>query len=160
VPKACELRITCMGEELIAARLDSQSTQQGKTDWRVAQLGELAITQVELPVELQQRCRALLRRMGLVFGCIDVIVTPEGEHVFLEINQMGQFLWVEEMCPEVPMLQTFCEFLLSRDPAFRRARGEAKGPAYADVKRAALDLLEAERDAHRQPEHDSHVVHE
>ena len=160
VPKAYELRITCMGDELIAARLDSQSTDQGKTDWRIAQLAELAITPVELPVDLQQRCRALLRQLGLVFGCIDVIVTPEGEHVFLEINQMGQFLWVEEMCPEVPMLQTFCEFLLSRDPCFRRAKGRAKGPAYAEVKRASLDLLEAERDAHRQPEHDSHVVHE
>ena len=158
VPKACELRITCMGDELIAARLDSQSTHHGRTDWRVAQLSELAITPVELPVELQHRCRALLRRMGLVFGCIDVIVTPGGEHVFLEINQMGQFLWVEEMCPEVPMLQSFCEFLLSRDAGFRR--GRAKGPSYAEVKRAALALLEAEQGAHRQPRHDSHVVHE
>jgi hypothetical protein len=160
VPKACELRITCMGDELIAARLDSQATDHGKTDWRVAELSELAIRPVELPADLQQRCRALLRRLGLVFGCIDVIVTPEGEHVFLEINQMGQFLWVEEMCPDVPMLQTFCEFLLSRDAGFRRRAGPARGPAYADVKRAALDLLEAEQGAHRQPEHDSHVVQE
>lgn len=160
VPKAHELRITCMGDELIAARLDSQATPTGKTDWRVAQLSELSITEAELPAELQQRCRALLRRLGLVFGCIDVIVTPEGEHVFLEINQMGQFLWVEEMCPAVPMLQTFCEFLLSGDARFRRRPGPAKGPAYADVRGAALALLDAERDLHRQPEHDSHVVYE
>jgi hypothetical protein len=125
VAKACELRITCMGEELIAVRLDSQSTSHGKTDWRVAPLSELAITPTELPVELEQRCRALMRRLGLVFGCIDVIVTPEGEHVFLEINQMGQFLWVEEMCPELPMLQTFCEFLLGCDAGFRRRHGPA-----------------------------------
>jgi hypothetical protein len=32
--------------------------------------------------------------LGLAFGCIDLIVTPEGEHIFLEVNEMGQFLWV------------------------------------------------------------------
>jgi hypothetical protein len=158
VPKACELRITCMGDELMAARLDSQTTHHGKTDWRVAELSELSITEADLPLDLQHRCRALLRSLGLVFGCIDVIVTPEGEHVFLEINQMGQFLWVEEMCPGLPMLQTFCDFLLSGDSHFRRHPGPARGPAYADVRADALALLEAERDVHRQPLHDSHVV--
>ena len=64
-------------------------------------------------------CRALLRRLGLVFGCIDFIVTPEGEYVFLEVNQMGQFLWVELANPEFPLLQAFAEFLVSQDPEFR-----------------------------------------
>ena len=37
-----------------------------------------------------------MRELGLVFGCIDLIVTPEGEHVFL---LKGQFLWVEHGAP-------------------------------------------------------------
>ena len=26
---------------------------------------------------------------------------------------MGQFLWVELMCPEIPMLDAFCNFLVA-----------------------------------------------
>jgi hypothetical protein len=160
VPKACELRVTCMGDEVIAARLDSQSTAEGKLDWRVAHALDLPVTPFELPADVQARCRALLRRLGLVFGCIDFIVTPEGEYVFLEINQMGQFLWVEQACPEIPMLQTFCDFLLSRDPAFRRSADAPVRFRFAEVHDEALALLEAERGTHLSPEHASHVVHE
>ena len=32
---------------------------------------------------------------GLIYGAFDCIVTPEGRHVFLEVNPAGQYLWVE-----------------------------------------------------------------
>jgi hypothetical protein len=160
VPKACELRITCMGGELMAARLDSQATSVGQTDWRLADVHDLSVMPAVLPAEVQERCRALLRRLGLVFGCIDLIVTPEGDHVFLEINQMGQFLWVEEVCPAIPMLQTFCDFLLSRDATFRRIRGRAHRFSFDDVKHEADALLEAERHRHVRAPREAHVVHE
>ncbi len=158
VPKACELRVTCMGDELLVARLDSQSTRDGKLDWRIAAVPDIPVARGELPPAVQERCRALLRRLGLVFGCIDLIVTPAGEHVFLEINQMGQFLWVEEACPEIPMLQTFCDFLLSRDPCFRRAPATARGFAFAQVHAAAQATLAAEHALHPGPAHAPHVV--
>ncbi|RME33023.1 MAG: hypothetical protein D6794_12045, partial [Deltaproteobacteria bacterium] len=46
------------------------------------------------------------------------IVTPGGEVVFLEVNEMGQWLWIEFRLPDVPLLDAFCRFLLSRDPEF------------------------------------------
>jgi len=158
VPKASELRVTCMGDELLAARLDSQSTAHGRTDWRLADVRDLSVMPAVLPPDLQQRCRALLQRLGLVFGCIDLIVTPAGEYVFLEVNQMGQFLWVEEVCPAIPMLQTFCDFLLSRDSHFRRARGRPHRHSFDDVRDEADALLEAERHRHVRPARDAHVV--
>ncbi|MEJ2669125.1 MAG: MvdD family ATP-grasp ribosomal peptide maturase, partial [Gammaproteobacteria bacterium] len=33
--------------------------------------------------------------LGLNFGCIDMILTPDDEFVFLEVNPNGQWLWVE-----------------------------------------------------------------
>jgi glutathione synthase/RimK-type ligase-like ATP-grasp enzyme len=33
--------------------------------------------------------------MGLNFGCIDLIVRPTGDYVFLECNPNGQWLWIE-----------------------------------------------------------------
>ena len=58
------------------------------------------------------------RALGILFGAFDFIVTPEGEHVFLEVNPAGQFLWVEEANPELRLLAPFVDFLLSRDPEF------------------------------------------
>jgi glutathione synthase/RimK-type ligase-like ATP-grasp enzyme len=33
--------------------------------------------------------------MQLDFGAIDIILTPDDEYVFLEINQSGQWMWVQ-----------------------------------------------------------------
>ena len=38
---------------------------------------------------------ALTRAFGLVYGAIDIIRSPEGRHVFLEINPAGEFQWIE-----------------------------------------------------------------
>lgn len=36
-----------------------------------------------------------MRHVGLNYGCIDMIVTPNGEYVFLEINPSGQWYFVQ-----------------------------------------------------------------
>jgi hypothetical protein len=33
--------------------------------------------------------------MGLIYGAIDMRLTPDGRYVFLEINPAGQWLFVE-----------------------------------------------------------------
>jgi hypothetical protein len=95
VPKAYEVRITMCGSLALGVRLWSQDTSRGKLDWRRA-YGELKMEAMEIPAEVQRRCARLLRHLGIVFGCFDFIVTPAGEWVFLEMNQMGQFLFLED----------------------------------------------------------------
>jgi hypothetical protein len=158
VPKAFEVRVNCLGAEVVAAQLHSQDTRSGVVDWRVAG-AELRITRIELPDHVVSRCRALMRRLGLVFGCFDLVVTPSGEYVFLEINQMGQFLWIEEQNPEFPLLHAFCELLVSRDPEFRYSPG-ARRIAFADVREPAVAMIEHDRRIHMQPERYQHIVHE
>ncbi|NOT39908.1 MAG: hypothetical protein HOP13_05395 [Alphaproteobacteria bacterium] len=118
IEKAFELRVTIMGDTFITAVLHSQSTDYGRDDWRLDQAG-LKVTQGELPGALQNKLTQLMRKLGLVYGAADLIVTPAGEFVFLEVNEAGQFLWVERFCPEIPMLDCFTQFLLSRNPRFR-----------------------------------------
>jgi glutathione synthase/RimK-type ligase-like ATP-grasp enzyme len=36
-----------------------------------------------------------MQRFGLNYGAMDVIVTPDGRYVFLEINPAGQYMWIE-----------------------------------------------------------------
>jgi hypothetical protein len=42
-------------------------------------------------------------------------VTSTDEYIFLEVNEMGQFLWKELVLPELKLLDKFCEFLISNN---------------------------------------------
>lgn len=118
VEKAYELRVTAFGRYLAAAHLDSQAVPEARIDSRAAG-PDVPIRPIELPPELERRCFELMDRLGILFGCFDFAVTPGGEHVFFEVNPAGQFLWVEEACPDIRLLAPFVEFLLARDPHFR-----------------------------------------
>ncbi len=118
VEKAYELRVTAFGGFLAAARIDSQSLPEARLDWRAGG-PRLPIRPAELPPAVERRCFELMRELGIVFGCFDFAVTPEGEHVFFEVNPAGQFLWVEECCPEIRLLAPFVDFLLARRADFQ-----------------------------------------
>jgi glutathione synthase/RimK-type ligase-like ATP-grasp enzyme len=145
VPKAYELRVTVMGREIVTARLLSQQTRAGTLDWRKA-YDELVMEPCTLPAALAAQCSALLDTLGFVFGCFDFVVTPAGEHVFLEVNQAGQFLFIEEYTGQ-PMLEMFCEFLRQGRPDFRWTEGAAP-LRLAQVMPAARALLDQARPHH------------
>ena len=118
IEKAYELRVTYMGDFYIATKILSQENDSTRLDWR-ADYGALEIEPFKLlPTALDKACKRLMERLGIVFGCFDFIVTPDGDYVFLEVNEMGQFLWIEEMNPEILMLDPFCEFLMARKVDF------------------------------------------
>lgn len=136
IHKSYELRITIFGRTCFAMKLHSQDKLDTALDWRVGFYGSIQIEQVELPPQISEACFALMDRLGLVFGAIDVAVTQDGQYYFFEINEMGQFLWIEDMCADVPMLSAFCGFLASADPKYQH--GE---------KRSKWSLSEARNDA-------------
>jgi glutathione synthase/RimK-type ligase-like ATP-grasp enzyme len=111
IAKAFEVRVTCFGRVLVGARLASQAHKSSQVDWRAVSPRRLNVEPIELPDQVRERCIGLLRTLGLEFGCIDMVVTPAGEWVFLEINQMGQFLWLEELNRDFPMLDLFVQLL-------------------------------------------------
>lgn len=59
-----------------------------------------------------------MQAMNLVFGCIDMVRGADGEYYFLEVNEQGQFLWIEENNPEIPTLQLVSDFLMSGNKDF------------------------------------------
>lgn len=98
VEKLIELRITIVGEQFFTCAIDSQKHASMRHDWR--QGDPLSRDQSQsiftLPDDIKQKCLNVMRALGLSFGCIDMIITPENEYVFLEINPNGQWLWIEE----------------------------------------------------------------
>lgn len=131
VPKAFELRVHVMGDFVLAARIDSQSSELGQEDWRDADFLELGIEPYVLPDAVMDSVKRTVRGLGLVFGIVDLIVTPGGEYVFLEVNEMGQFLWAERACPDLRLLEHFCNFL--ENPIGYSGSVQGMPTAYADI---------------------------
>lgn len=145
VPKAYELRVTVMGRQVFTAKVLSQDTTEGKLDWRRA-YRELTMSPWEIPEEIKEQCFGLMDRLGIVFGCFDFIVTPEGSHVFLEVNEAGQFLFVEEYTG-LPLLDAFCDFLIAADPAFEYRPGGAP-LCFKDLEERLKDLTREAAERH------------
>lgn len=141
VPKQYELRVTVMGRQAFAARIPSPKNDRAAIDWRLA--GEqLVMEGVELPEAVVEKCVNVLRELGLVFGCFDFIVRPDDEIVFLEVNQMGQFLFVEDFSG-MPLLAAFTDFLLAASPDFVWDRNPAAA-SFAELRKdAAADMATA-----------------
>ena len=51
-----------------------------------------------------------MRSFDINFASIDMIVTPEGEFVFLDLNPNGQWLWLEEELG-LPLVATMADLL-------------------------------------------------
>lgn len=94
IEKRYDVRVTVIGDKIFAARIDSQSNQETKTDWRVGE-NILPHEAISLPESIKKKCIELLRKLNLQFGAIDFIETPRGEYIFLEINPNGQWAWIE-----------------------------------------------------------------
>ena len=66
----------------------------------------------ELPANVAEKLYALMDALGLVFGSVDMIVTPEGKYVFLEINPNGQFDWVAKRAG-LPIYEALADLLIA-----------------------------------------------
>jgi hypothetical protein len=110
VPKRLELRITVVGQRVFAAAIDSQASNHTRHDWRRYDFFGTSYVAHDLPEEVDRRCVRLLERLGLSYGAIDMILTPDGRYVFLEINPSGLYLWVEE-ATGLPITDAICDWL-------------------------------------------------
>jgi hypothetical protein len=110
IAKAYELRITVVGATQFAVKIFSQELPTARTDWRAASFGALRYESTALPADVSDRLALLLRRLRLDFAAVDMIVTPDGEHVFLEANPHGAWLWLETRV-RVPVSACFAQFI-------------------------------------------------
>jgi len=95
VKKEVELRVACVGARAFAGAIDARRSERGRVDWRSARPDEVCWLPGELPADVAARLRALLERLGLRQGAVDLIRTPTGRHVFLEINPVGEWGMLE-----------------------------------------------------------------
>ncbi len=119
VEKATEARAYVVGETVMAVEILSQEDEETKVDWRRYPRHEGALDRARwrcrpyaLPGGLAERLRATARALGFAYAAMDLIVTPQGEHVFLEANGMGAFGFAEELAG-LPISEAFADLVAS-----------------------------------------------
>jgi len=109
IPKSFELRVTCVGRRIFAAKILSQDNARTVVDWRRDQFN-LNYEATTLPEKVERKVIRVLKELGLHFGAFDFIVTPEGRCVFLEVNSSGNWLWLEDRLP-LPISNAIADWL-------------------------------------------------
>lgn len=103
-----DLRITVVGKKIFAAEIDARHSSY-PVDMRMV-IGEGTMRPVELPTELASKLLELQRRLGLVYGAVDMRRTEDGRYYFLEVNPAGQWLFVEQRTGQ-PIAQAHADLL-------------------------------------------------
>ena len=93
VEKEYDLRVTVVGDEVFATRIDSQRSAESRVDWRATRYDSSAHIRWTLPVDVHARCAALTHKFGLAYAAIDLCVDAAGVHHFLELNPNGEWGW-------------------------------------------------------------------
>lgn len=111
IEKSFELRVTIVGKTVFTAKIDSQSDERTKIDFRdfTADIKYSAFT---LPPDIEEQCVNLLKSYGLEYGAIDLIYTPDQEFVFLENNPGGQFWFIQELVPDLKIMEQVATCLI------------------------------------------------
>jgi ATP-GRASP peptide maturase of grasp-with-spasm system len=121
VAKAYELRVFHLAGELHAMAIFSQNDAQTRTDFRqYNRQRPNRNVPYRLPPETAASLRRLMDDLGLETGSIDLLATPEGREVFLEVNPVGQFGMVSKPC-NYQLERKVAELLLRKEAHERSA---------------------------------------
>lgn len=99
VDKEIELRIFFLYGDCYAMAIFSQNDEQTKIDFRNYNIDRPnRCIPYSLPEDIRRSIINFMEAVDMNCGSIDMIVTPQGDYVFLEVNPIGQYQWLERNC--------------------------------------------------------------
>ncbi len=112
VPAVADVRVTVIGDRMFATAI---TTAPGSYvyDYRM-DLAGATFTPTELSAETESKLLALMRRLGIVYGAIDLRRTPDDGDVFLEVNPAGEWRFVEDRSGQ-PITEAMADLLVALD---------------------------------------------
>lgn len=94
IDKTYEARAMVIRDQVFTVRIDAGS-DAARQDWR-SDYDALTYTPIDLPDTVSVALVELHRRLGLVYGAVDLARDVAGRWMFLETNQRGEFGWLGE----------------------------------------------------------------
>ncbi|MGB9122054.1 MAG: hypothetical protein WCE73_15645 [Candidatus Angelobacter sp.] len=151
VRKQFDVRAVLMGERVYSFAV---RTPANSLDWRHdAALRNVAVERIATPHAVESCILRFAASAGVCTGSLDLAVDRNGEWWFLEINEQGQFLWLDDFCPQAQLLEKFCAFLTAPQGS-KQTLEERQGlfPSVAEYQRShqkekALNIATVSADA-------------
>jgi hypothetical protein len=86
------------------------------------------------PPQVETAVLSFANQAGISFGSFDFAVDQSGKWWFLEVNEEGQFLWLDEFNPAARILEKFLAFLTLPEGSSRQEIEERQGhfPSWKD----------------------------
>lgn len=97
IPKKYEVRYTVVGKDHFVCKIDSQMSKIANVDWRRYDIANTPHFAMEPPTQIKNMVSQFMNQMGLEYGALDFIVSDTNDWNFLEVNSMGQWLWIEDL---------------------------------------------------------------
>jgi glutathione synthase/RimK-type ligase-like ATP-grasp enzyme len=111
IEKSFDIRATVMGNKIFAVKIMS-ANEGAYFDWRHhVYESSMRMEGFFVTAALEKTLHDVMSRLGIVFGCFDLVMGKNGELYFLEVNQAGQFLFLEQQMPELHLLQAMTSML-------------------------------------------------
>ncbi|EJL70074.1 MvdD family ATP-grasp ribosomal peptide maturase [Chryseobacterium populi] len=117
IEKKKELRVTVVGRDVYAFEIDSQKFDDAKVDWRKDGVNLIdKWMPTELPRDIEAKILELLDVYNVDYGAMDIIVSPEDEYYFIEINAAGEFFWLDNLTEENLISKSIADLLCDKAP--------------------------------------------
>jgi hypothetical protein len=148
IAKQFDVRLVLLGSAVYSFALHNP---KGAIDWRqdVGQ-GLVRVESLATPDEIRQQVLAFAQESGIVFGSFDFGVDRDGRWWFFEVNEQGQFLWLDDFNLDLHLQEKFLAFLTSPEGAPQEAIEAREGlfPSWKDY----LDSPAANEEIVAQPD--------
>lgn len=117
IEKKRELRVTAVGQDVYAFEIDSQQFEDAKVDWRKDGVNLIdKWVRTDLPKDIENKVLELLDVYNVDYGALDIIVSPEDEYYFIEINGAGEFFWLDNLTEENLISKSIADVLCDKAP--------------------------------------------
>lgn len=113
IPKSVEIRVTVVGDKAFSCEIHSQASPKTVDDWRHYDLDKVKHIAHQLPESIKSLCLKMAKELDLNFATLDLILTPDNNYVFLELNPNGQWLWIEQLTG-LPISSAISNLLINR----------------------------------------------
>lgn len=111
VLKKFDVRMVLLGEAVYSYSLHNP---KGALDWRAdATQGSVRVEPIITPPEVEESVLAFAAKSGIACGSFDFAIDNQDRWWFLEVNEGGQFLWLDAANADLHVQEKFLAFLTS-----------------------------------------------
>jgi hypothetical protein len=103
-----DVRVIAFGKHCFAAELDNTGHRDVVDVRDAIRSYAVEYKHIAIPQDVQNRIAFFLEGLSLEYGAFDFAIDGDGDWVFLECNEAGQFLFLEVALPELKILEAFC----------------------------------------------------